>query len=78
MTQSKSIPHEPEGYRTAAHCIEYVHQVLWEKKKGQESFDADNAEHMEWMYQEAKSRAEVYGIPVRILPSWELSKKVWC
>ena len=67
MPRPKSIPREPEGHRTAAHCIEYVHQVLWEKKKGQEPFDADNAAHMEWMYQEAKSRADVYGIPVRNL-----------
>ena len=53
--------------RTAAHCIEYVHLVLWEKRRGGEEFDADNAEHMEWMYREAAARADVYGIQVGTL-----------
>eukprot|EP00210_Caulerpa_lentillifera_P000350 g343.t1 len=51
-----------ETPRTPVHCIEYVHQVLWERKHGQLVFDADNPEHMKWMYETALDRANFYGI----------------
>mmetsp|Transcript_25356 Transcript_25356/g.83349 ORF Transcript_25356/g.83349 Transcript_25356/m.83349 type:complete len:436 (-) Transcript_25356:758-2065(-) len=52
-----------ETPRNAAHCIEYAHLIQWPKEREGESFDADNAEHMQWMYTQALARAEQFGIP---------------
>ena len=60
-----------ETPRNAAHCIEYVKLVQWasERQNGgngaggrDEEFDADNAEHMQWMYTKALERAKLFGI----------------
>lgn len=53
--------------RTPAHCIEYAHIVMWEEQRKGEKFDADNEEHMQWMFTRAKERAETYGIQVGML-----------
>ncbi|CAH9080601.1 unnamed protein product [Cuscuta europaea] len=52
-----------ETPRTAAHCVEYAHLIKWDEVHSGKSFDADNPEHMQWVYSEAVKRAELFGIP---------------
>ncbi|PIA30833.1 hypothetical protein AQUCO_05400140v1 [Aquilegia coerulea] len=52
-----------ETPRTAAHCIEYAHLIKWDEVHSGKSFDADDPEHMQWVYSEAVKRAELFGIP---------------
>ncbi|KAK9161250.1 hypothetical protein Syun_007591 [Stephania yunnanensis] len=52
-----------ETPRTAAHCIEYAHLIKWDEVHGGKPFDADDPEHMQWVYSEAAKRAELFGIP---------------
>ncbi|KAJ4968962.1 hypothetical protein NE237_015663 [Protea cynaroides] len=52
-----------ETPRTAAHCIEYAHLIKWDEVHGGNAFDADNPDHMQWIYTEAVKRAELFGIP---------------
>ncbi|GJN06281.1 hypothetical protein PR202_ga23992 [Eleusine coracana subsp. coracana] len=51
-----------ETPRTAAHCIEYAHLIKWDEVHPGKPFDADDAEHMQWIYSEALKRAELFGI----------------
>lgn len=51
-----STPRLPE------HCIEWAHQLEWDKKYPGVNFDADNMEHIEQMYELAKIRADEFGI----------------
>eukprot|EP00252_Welwitschia_mirabilis_P007903 TRINITY_DN19601_c0_g1_i1.p1 TRINITY_DN19601_c0_g1~~TRINITY_DN19601_c0_g1_i1.p1 ORF type:complete len:449 (-),score=100.11 TRINITY_DN19601_c0_g1_i1:482-1828(-) len=51
-----------ETPRTPAHCIEYAHLIKWGEEHQGTSFDADNPEHMQWVYQQALKRAELFGI----------------
>ncbi|XP_074572703.1 NEDD8-activating enzyme E1 catalytic subunit-like [Curcuma longa] len=51
-----------ETPRTAAHCIEYAHLIKWGEVHHGKSFDADDPEHMQWIYLEALKRAELFGI----------------
>ncbi|KAL5984463.1 NEDD8-activating enzyme E1 catalytic subunit [Asimina triloba] len=51
-----------ETPRTPAHCIEYAHLIKWNEVHGGKSFDADDPEHMQWVYSEAVKRAELFGI----------------
>ena len=53
------------GCRTPAHCIEYAHLIKWSHERQEEEFDADNEEHMTWVYNNALERAKQYGIEVR-------------
>ena len=46
-----------ETPRTAAHCIEYAHLIAWGTERAGESFDADDLEHMKWVYDIAPSVA---------------------
>lgn len=48
--------------RNAAHCIEYAKLVMWEKAWGEEEFDADVEEHVQWVCDRAKQRADTFGI----------------
>ncbi|KAI3871545.1 hypothetical protein MKW92_008667 [Papaver armeniacum] len=52
-----------ETPRTAAHCIEYAHLIKWDEVNSGKAFDADDPEHMQWIYSEATKRAELFGIP---------------
>lgn len=52
-----------ETPRTAAHCIEYAHLIAWPRDRPDDEFDADNPEHMLWMFEQASSRAATFGIP---------------
>ncbi|KAG8045189.1 hypothetical protein GUJ93_ZPchr0008g11659 [Zizania palustris] len=51
-----------ETPRTAAHCIEYAHLIKWNEVHPGKPFDADDADHMQWIYSEALKRAELFGI----------------
>ncbi|MQL68962.1 hypothetical protein Taro_001279 [Colocasia esculenta] len=51
-----------ETPRTAAHCIEYAHLIKWDEVHQGKAFDADDPEHMQWVYSEAMKRAELFGI----------------
>lgn len=51
-----------ETPRSPAHCIEYVHLIQWGEERPGESFDADNPEHMKWIYEQALKRAELFNI----------------
>ena len=44
------------------HCIEYALQVLWPRDKADVKLDKDNAEHMLWLFESAKARADEFGI----------------
>lgn len=50
--------------RLPEHCIEYANVVLWDKLKpfGSVRLDTDNAQHTTWLYEQAKKRAEQFGI----------------
>ncbi|XP_022955969.1 NEDD8-activating enzyme E1 catalytic subunit [Cucurbita moschata] len=52
-----------ETPRTAAHCIEYAHLIKWDEVHSGKAFDPDDSEHMKWVYSEAVTRAELFGIP---------------
>uniref|UniRef100_A0A7S3FHR4 NEDD8-activating enzyme E1 catalytic subunit n=1 Tax=Prasinoderma singulare TaxID=676789 RepID=A0A7S3FHR4_9VIRI len=52
-----------ETPRSAAHCVEYAKLILWGQERPGEAFDADEPEHMTWVYERAKKRAETFGIP---------------
>lgn len=51
-----------ETPRTPAHCIEYAHLIQWPQLRIGEDFDADNDEHLQWVFQKASQRADHFGI----------------
>ncbi|GJP78008.1 hypothetical protein CLOP_g8341 [Closterium sp. NIES-67] len=51
-----------ETPRSPAHCIEYAHLIQWGEERPGESFDSDNLEHIEWIYQKALIRAQQHSI----------------
>jgi len=51
--------------RLPEHCIEYSKVVLWEKSKpfGENvSIDTDNSNHIQWLFEQARNRAEEFKI----------------
>lgn len=52
-----------ETPRNAAHCIEYAHLIKWNELHSGNAFDPDDPEHMQWVYEEALKRSELFGIP---------------
>ncbi|MCP9262357.1 NEDD8-activating enzyme E1 catalytic subunit [Dirofilaria immitis] len=50
--------------RLPEHCIEYVKVIQWDTDKpfSDEALDADNMEHVEWVFNTASKRAEKYNI----------------
>jgi len=48
--------------RLPEHCIEWAHIIQWPKEWKETKFDADNTEHMEWMFKNASKRAEEFNI----------------
>ena len=57
-----TIAHTP---RLPEHCIEYSRILLWPKEKpfGDEvNIDGDDPQHISWIFEKAKERAEQYGI----------------
>ncbi|CAI5482844.1 unnamed protein product, partial [Closterium sp. Yama58-4] len=51
-----------ETPRSPAHCIEYAHLIQWGEERPGEAFDADNLEHIQWIYQKALIRAQQHSI----------------
>lgn len=51
-----------ETPRSPAHCIEYAHLIQWGQERQGETFDADNPEHMKWIYDQALKRGEQFNI----------------
>ncbi|CAI6007611.1 unnamed protein product [Closterium sp. NIES-65] len=51
-----------ETPRSPAHCIEYAHLIQWGEERPGESFDADNLEHIQWIYHKALIRAQQHSI----------------
>ncbi|KFH01384.1 NEDD8-activating enzyme E1 catalytic subunit, partial [Toxoplasma gondii VAND] len=51
-----------ETPRLPEHCIEYAMIVLWTQQFPDREFDGDNPEHLQWLYERAKQRAETFGI----------------
>eukprot|EP01025_Chloroclados_australasicus_P017913 TRINITY_DN1919_c0_g2_i3.p1 TRINITY_DN1919_c0_g2~~TRINITY_DN1919_c0_g2_i3.p1 ORF type:complete len:452 (-),score=50.88 TRINITY_DN1919_c0_g2_i3:113-1420(-) len=51
-----------ETPRLPAHCIEYAHLVEWEQMRPDVTFDADDEEHVKWVFDRASERAKKYGI----------------
>ncbi|KAH8948435.1 hypothetical protein BDL97_11G093400 [Sphagnum fallax] len=51
-----------ETPRSPAHCIEYAHLIQWGQDRIGEYFDADNPEHMKWIYDQALKRGEQFNI----------------
>mmetsp|Transcript_16632 Transcript_16632/g.28058 ORF Transcript_16632/g.28058 Transcript_16632/m.28058 type:complete len:433 (+) Transcript_16632:135-1433(+) len=51
-----------ETPRSAAHCIEWAHLIHWGVVKLDEIFDADNPDHMKWVYEQALVRATLFNI----------------
>jgi NEDD8-activating enzyme E1 len=43
-----------ETPRSAPHCVEYVKIVLWPRERPDDEFDADNEEHMKWVYDQVR------------------------
>ncbi|ODV78905.1 uncharacterized protein CANTADRAFT_51244 [Suhomyces tanzawaensis NRRL Y-17324] len=48
--------------RLPEHCIEWSSVMEWPRNFGSQKFDADNPEHVEWMYQLSLKRAQEYNI----------------
>jgi len=54
-----TIAHTP---RLPEHCIEWANVVHWPEVWKDTKFDADNSDHMEWMYKTALKRADEFKI----------------
>ena len=52
-----------ETPRNAAHCIEYARLIQWPKQRPDDTFDADEPEHVKWVYDLAAKRAATFDIP---------------
>lgn len=50
--------------RSPAHCIEYAKLILWDHERPGDTFDADEEEHMRWVFDKASARAQEFGIQV--------------
>ncbi|KAL2830603.1 hypothetical protein BDW59DRAFT_19153 [Aspergillus cavernicola] len=51
-----TIPRQPQ------HCIEWAHQIAWQDKRKDDSFDSDDMEHIGWVYNTALERANEFNI----------------
>ncbi|KAJ5173077.1 NEDD8-activating enzyme E1 catalytic subunit [Penicillium capsulatum] len=51
-----TIPRQPQ------HCIEWAHQIAWQDKRKDNTFDSDDMEHISWVYNTALERAEQFHI----------------
>lgn len=51
-----TIPRQPQ------HCIEWAHQIAWQEKRKDDTFDSDDMEHISWVYNAAMERAQQFHI----------------
>ncbi|KAJ6089045.1 hypothetical protein N7499_003892 [Penicillium canescens] len=51
-----TIPRQPQ------HCIEWAHQIAWQEKRKDDTFDSDDMEHISWIYNAARERAQQFHI----------------
>ncbi|KAL3431064.1 hypothetical protein BDV09DRAFT_206931 [Aspergillus tetrazonus] len=51
-----TIPRQPQ------HCIEWAHQIAWQDKRKDDTFDSDDMEHIGWVYNAALERAKEFNI----------------
>ena len=52
-----------ETPRNAAHCVEYARLIRWPKERPDDAFDADDPEHLRWVFEAAAQRADTFDIP---------------
>ncbi|KAJ0424926.1 hypothetical protein BJY00DRAFT_275585 [Aspergillus carlsbadensis] len=52
-----TIPRQPQ------HCIEWAHQIAWQDKRKDDTFDSDDMEHIGWVYNAALERSKEFNIP---------------
>lgn len=52
-----TIPRQPQ------HCIEWAHQIAWQEKRKDDTFDSDDMEHISWVYNAALERSQQFQIP---------------
>ena len=62
--------------RSPAHCIEYAKLMLWEHERPGDTFDADEEEHMRWVFDKASTRAQEFGIQVGLAAVSFLGKRM--
>ena len=48
--------------RLPEHCIEWASQLAWPRHFPDRSFDGDDPDDVDWMFETAKKRAELFGI----------------
>jgi len=51
-----TIPRQPQ------HCIEWAHQIAWQEKRKDDTFDSDDMDHISWVYNAAYERAQHFHI----------------
>lgn len=51
-----TIPRQPQ------HCIEWAHQIAWQERRKDDTFDSDDMEHIGWVYENALERAKQFHI----------------
>ncbi|KAA8644106.1 hypothetical protein EYZ11_008428 [Aspergillus tanneri] len=51
-----TIPRQPQ------HCIEWAHQIAWQEQRKDDTFDSDDLEHINWIYNTALERAGQFNI----------------
>jgi NEDD8-activating enzyme E1 len=51
-----TIPRQPQ------HCVEWARIIAWEEERKDNTLDADDPEHVTWLYQKALERAKQFNI----------------